>query len=222
MRRPVATSLIALVLLLAGSVSGCTDDDAASPATTTGSTTTPSTTSSTLADDGLEPLTLTAADLPPGFEPATDVDDTITAFCANEDATAGLQASGREVRGFTNRGAGSSVIQLVFRFREDGAATFVAQAAAILDRCAGVPDLTGLAFEYEPIGPDLDAVLAAASDDHVGRYGVSVGSGNLTIDLAVLRSGDVGQLVAVLGVGVTRPELDELAATVFAAVVAKP
>lgn len=224
MRRPVATSLIALALLLAGVAAGCADDDGTTTTTTTAdSTTAPSTTATTLAvDAGLRALVLGPADLPPGFEPATDVDDTLTAFCANEDATAGLQASAREVRGFTNRVAGSSVIQLVFRFREDGAATFVTQAGAILDRCSGVPDVTGLAFEYEPIDPELDALVGAASDDHVGRYGVSVGSGNLTIEVIVLRRGDVGQLVAVLGVGVDRPALDVLATAVFAAVVSRP
>jgi len=145
----------------------------------------------------------------------TDADDTITAFCAGEDATAGLRGSGRALVGLKRDPAGASVIHLVFRFEDDGAARFVAQAAEILDRCSSVPDATGLAFEYEPIGAGLDEIVAAATDAHVTRHGVSVGSGSLRIDLAVFHRGDIGELVAVLGVDLPREEIDLLATAAF-------
>lgn len=223
MRRSTATWLI-VAALLGGSAAGCTDDDPAPAPTTT--TTTGGGPSTSLAppsgeDPALEAMALTETDLPPGFEPSTDVDDTITSFCANEDAAAGLRATGRTVRGFTRAAGGASVIQLAFRFEAGGAATFVTQAGQILERCSGVPDGTGLAFEYEPLTPELDALLTAGADAHTGRYGTSVGSGNLTVDLVAFARGDVAQLVAVLGLEAPRADLDALATTVFRAALAK-
>lgn len=199
MRRPVARHLVALTILLFGWTAACSDDEPA----------------------GLDPLALEEADLPDGFSTSDTVDDTITAFCVNEDATAGLRASDRAVRGFTRSPAGASVIQLVFRFEDDGAARFVNQARAILERCNEVPDIGGLAFTYDELGTGLDEAVAAIADDHVGRHGTSVGSGDLTIDLLVFHHGDVGQLVAVLGLDLPRAELDDLARTAFEAAAAK-
>lgn len=210
MRRCVATCLIVLAVLI-GATAGCTGDDRAPAATTTART----------GDADLEGMALSADDLPPGFAPSADVDDTITSFCANEDAAAGLRASGRVVRGFTKAGGGASVIQLAFRFEDDGARTFVAQAGAILERCSGVPDRTGLAFEYEALAPELEALVADRTDAHAGRYGTSVGSGNLTVDLVAFARGDVAELVAVLGLEQPRAELDALARTSFEAAVAE-
>ena len=207
MRRP-PTSVLLLALLVAGAVSGCSDDDSPGAGST----------SSTL---GLAQLALDATDLPEGFSGSADVDDTLTAFCVNEDAAAGLQASAREVRGFTRDPAGASVIQLVFRFEDDEAATFVAQAGEILGRCSGVPDAAGLAFEYEPLSEGVDHAIAAASDTHVARYGASVGSGNLTLDLVVFQRDGIGQLIAVLGLDLPRADLDALAAATFEAAAAK-
>jgi hypothetical protein len=207
MRRP-PTSVLLLALLVVGAVGGCTTDDDSPGAEPTSTTI------------GLGRLTLEATDLPEGFTPSPDVDDTITAFCANEDAAAGLQASAREVRGFTRDPAGASIIQLVFRFGEEGAARFVAQAGEILGRCSGVPDATGLAFEYEPLSEEVDGAIARSADAHVGRYGQSVGSGNLTLDLVVFQRGAVAQLVAVLGLDLPRPQLDALATATFEAVAA--
>ncbi len=220
MRRSAATCLIVLALL-GGSAAGCTDDDPKpDPTTTTTTAAAPTTTGPpTGQDPALEARALAVGDLPPGFVASADVDDTITSFCANEDAAAGLRASARTVRGFKQAEGGASVIQLAFRFEDDGAATFVAQAAEILDRCSGVPDATGLAFEYEPLAPELDALAGASTDGHTGRYGASVGSGNLTVDLVVFSVGDVAQLVAVLGLQQPRAELDALAATAFNAAI---
>jgi hypothetical protein len=207
MRRP-PTSALVLLLLILGIVSACSDDSAEGPATT--STTLPV----------LDELALSAGDLPDGFTASSEVDDTITAFCVNEDAAAGLRASAREVRGFTRTPAGASVIQLVFRF-DEGAPAFVTQAEEILDRCSGVPDVTGLAFEYEALTDGVDDAIAEASETHVSRFGASVGSGNLTLDVAVFQRDGVGQLVAVLGLDLPRADLDALAAAVFEAVAAK-
>jgi hypothetical protein len=207
MRRRPTTFVHVLAVLLLGIASACSDERAADPETTS---TTPA----------LDELALSASDLPAGFSASTDVDDTITAFCANEDAAAGLQASAREVRGFTRDPAGASVIHLVFRFGA-GAATFVARAGEILDRCSGVPDVRGLAFEYEELSAGVDGAIAGATDAHVSRFGVSVGSGNLTLDLVVFHRNDVAQLVAVLGLDLPRADLDELATATFDAVAAK-
>lgn len=215
MRRTTIRSILLLSVLC--TVLACSDDH--SPSTTTTEATT--TTVTPAEDPALAALLLEATDLPAGFTPSSSVDDTITAFCAGEDATAGLQASGRAVRGFSRAGGGASVIQLVFRFREDGATTFVAQADAVLSRCSGVPDATGLAFDYEPLTPGLEDPIAASSDSHTGRHGVNVGSGSLSIDLVVLQRGDVGQLVAVLGIDTPRDQLDELARAAFAGVAAR-
>lgn len=216
LRRP-AIQLLAAALVLVATAGACNDDGATTaPSSTTSSTTPPSDGT----DEALRARLLTEDDLPEGFTTSDDVDDTITAFCATEDAAAGLQASAREVRGFTRTPPGASIIQLAFRFRDDGAATFVEQAAGALDRCSGIPDATGLAFEYDALTPGLETPIDAASDTHVGRHGVSVGSGNLTIDVVVLQQGDIGQLVAVLGLDLPRTELDALALDVFTAVAA--
>lgn len=220
-RARLLASLAALALL-APLTGGCSSDDPSPPSTTAPDSTTesvPDTTSAT--DPELQALMLASADLPTGFTDSAEVDDTITSFCAGEDATAGLQAASREVRGFTRSPSGASVIQLAFRFRDDGAERFVTQAGAILDRCSGVPDASGLAFEYEPLSPDVEVAAGGAADAHVGRYGVNAGSGSISINLVVLRDGDVGQLVAVLGLDLARPELDALAQATFTAVGAK-
>lgn len=206
-------SLVAVLLAIGALTTACNGDDEPAP-----STTTEASTSTTAADAELAAHLLAVGDLPSGFEVAAEVDDTITTFCANEDATAGLRASAREVRGFTRTGGGASVLQVAIRFDDDGAARFVDQASAILDRCSEVPDVTGLAFTYEPLAAGLDAPFAGRADAVVGRYGVNVGSGQLSIDLVVLRTGDVGQLVAVLGLDVQRQDLDALAAAAFEAV----
>jgi len=206
-----------LVLLLGASA--CSEDDDGPSTTTSGPTTSSSV--SIPQDPTLTPLAIEVGDLPTGFAPAADVDDTITAFCAGEDATAGLRASGRALTGFTRDPAGASVIHLVFRFEDDGAGRFVEQAGVILDRCGGVPDASGLAFEYEPATAALDALVGPGTDAHVTRHGVSAGSGSLVIDVAVFHRGDVGELVAVLGLDLPRDEVDALAAAAFAAAVAR-
>jgi hypothetical protein len=158
---------------------------------------------------------LDPAELPPGFaRDDTGIDTTVTSFCVGQDAAAGLQASARLAAGFRRQPPGASVVQLVFRFREGDADRFVAQAERMLSACSNVADLQGLAFTYEPASPDIDAVLSS-SDAHVTRYGASVGSAKLTEEVAVFRHGDVGQLIAVLGVDLTRAELDQLAMAAF-------
>lgn len=163
----------------------------------------------------LEAVLLTAADLPAGFEPAPG-DDTITTFCAGQDAAAGLRAAEREVAAFARRPAGASVIQVVLRLEGDGAPRFVEQADGLLETCSEVPDGSGLAFAYEPVSASVAAALEPV-DGAVSGYGTSVGSGTLTVQIAVAHRGDVAMLVAVLGVDQPRPDLDRLAAEVFAA-----
>ncbi|MFP5256639.1 MAG: hypothetical protein ACLGI8_12425 [Acidimicrobiia bacterium] len=213
----------ALVVLLALGLtvgSGCTDDDREDDdsTTTVAVDSTPTTTGD--GDDDLDAVLLTADDLPPGFEPSGAVDDTVTSFCATHDAAAGLQASGRAIVGFARAGGGASVIQLAFRFEEGGAAAFVAQAEAAMSACSGVPDGsgTGLAFEYEPLSPAVAGALATAGEARSGGFGTSVGSGSLTVEIAVAHQGDVATLVAVLGLDEPREALDELAAAVFSTV----
>ncbi|MEQ1785864.1 MAG: hypothetical protein ABL966_02335 [Acidimicrobiales bacterium] len=212
-RRAGAAAGLALLALVA---CACTSD--ADPVATTTSSSTVSTSTTLPGDADLEGRLIAAADLPAGFAPDADVDDTITAFCAGQDAAAGLQASARSIVGFTRTPPGASVIQLAFRFDDDGAALFVEQAEALLTSCSDVPDATGLAFTYEavtaPVAAALDGVEASAS-----RYGVSVGSGTLTLDVAVLQQGDLGTLVAVLGLDQPRDALDELAVAAFTAAV---
>ena len=204
--RPLAALLLALLLLVGATA--CSDDDADDAGEATSTT--------TAADAELEAVLLRQDELPAGFAPSPDVDDTITAFCAGEDAAAGLQASARALVGFRRQPEGASVIHLAFRFRAGDAVRFVEQAGGILDRCSDVPDTSGLAFTYTPTAPAVDAALAG-TDAHVSRHGVSVGSGNLSIDIGVFRYGDVGELIAVLAVAAPRVELDALAAQAFAA-----
>ncbi len=195
----------------------CASSDQHAPATTS-TTTGPSTTS---VDAALGALALGLEDLPAGFTTSTQVDDTITRFCAAEDATAGLRATSRVVRGFTRSGGGASVIQLAFAFEDDGATRFVQQAEQALARCSGVPDVTGLAFDYDELAPKLRGVLADANVTSTGRHGMNVGSAALGIDIVVLATGATGQLVAVLGVDLPRDELDALALDVLRAAVGK-
>jgi hypothetical protein len=206
-------ALLLVALLVAGSAACSDDDDPASDTSTT--TTVPVGVDD---DPTLVPLVLQAGDLPGTFAPSDNVDDTITSFCAGEDATAGLRATGRALAGYRRDPAGASVIHVVFRFADDGAAAFVQQAETILGRCHEVPDVTGLAFSYQPVTPAVADALRGA-DASASRYGTSFGSGNLTIDLAAFRRGDVGELVAVLGVDTPRDQLDALAAAAFAAAV---
>jgi hypothetical protein len=218
-RRAPTLLLAVLVTIIGGAVAGCSSDDA--PAATTAPTSTSSSsTTDGATDEGLQALLLDASDLPAGFSPSDEGDDTITSFCATQDAAAGLQASARAVRAFGRDAGGASVIQLAFRFRDDGAATFVQQAETALTTCTGIPDAsgTGLAFEYEPLSPDVAATVAAAGDARTGRYGTSVGSGNLTVEVVVLQHDDIGILVAVLGLSQPRADLDALAASTFTAV----
>ena len=212
-RRGLVACTVALALL------GCRDDgEADDTTTTTASTPGPS---DTIAPDDpdLTPLLLTADDLPDGFAPNEDVDDTITAFCAGQDAAAGLSASGRAIAGFTRTPPGASVIEVVFRFDGDGAEQFVAQAEELLTSCSGVPDATGLAFTYEPLSAPVAATLDGA-DASASRFGTSVGSGNLTVEIAVIQHDDLGALIAVLGLEEPRADLDALAQTAFSSAVA--
>jgi hypothetical protein len=207
-------ALLVAALLLA---TACSDDDGGDSTTTSSDTT-----SSTIAPDdpSLEPLLLTADDLPDGFTPTEDVADTVTTFCANQDAAAGLRADGRAIVGFQRDPAGASVIEVVFRFEDDGAATFVEQAKELLTSCSEVPDATGLAFAYEPLSEPVAASLTGA-DTAASAFGTSAGAGNLTVEIAALQQDDVGALVAVLGLDQPRAELDALATTAFDAAVAK-
>lgn len=214
MRRPHITSLLAIATLVVVTI-GCAGSDA--PPTTTSSM---PPTSTTGADEALLSLVLQPGDLPEGFMASPQVDDTATTFCAAEDAAAGLRATAREVRGFTNAGSGASVIQLAFRFEDDDAAQFVTQASEVLERCNRVPDISGLAFEYDSLSPELEGLLEQ-STSAVGRHGVSIGSGSLSINVVVVQQGDVGELVAVLGVDVPRADLDALALTAIGAALAK-
>jgi hypothetical protein len=210
--------LALLIVALACALLACSDDGE-STTTTTVSSTAPT---DTIAPDDpeLEPLLLTAADLPEGFTVDEDVADTITTFCAGQDAAAGQRADGRAIVGFKRTPAGASVIEVVFRFEGDGAAQFVAHADEILTSCSEVPDVTGLAFTYEPLSDEVAATLADV-DASAGRFGTSVGAGNLNVEIAVVQQGDLGALVAVLSLDEPRADLDALAETAFAAAVEK-
>ncbi len=204
---------VALAVALCAALGACTDDD--QPATPTSTPQGGSSPSEDLTD-----RLVTMADLPAGFAPVTDVDDTITTFCAGQDAAAGLQASGRAIAGFSRTPAGASVIHLVLRFDDDGAERFVTQAEDLLTSCNDVPDATGLAFTYEPVSEPVAAALAG-TDRTASRYGVNVGSGTLTIELAAFQRGGDAHLIAVLGLDQERESLDALAAEAFAAAVAR-
>ncbi len=228
MARGARTGRLASALVLGIALAAsCSSDDAAPDTSTTApstetSPTAPPTTGGpppTTAAESVDALLLTADDLPEGFAANPDVDDTITAFCAGQDATAGLQASARALVGFTRTPPGASVIQIALRFEGDGAAAFVAQAESLLAGCSEVPDATGLAFAYEPASPEvLDAL--GGTDASVARYGTSIGSGNLTLNVVAFHQGDVGQLVAVLGLEEDRRALDALALDAVTAAVA--
>jgi hypothetical protein len=208
------TLALAVALLLAA---GCSDDGDDEATTTSGE---PSSTTVAPDDPTLEPLLLTAADLPDGFTATEDVAETVTSFCAGQDAAAGLRASGRAIVGFTRTPSGASVIEVVLRFEDDGATTFVDQAGDLLTSCSEVPDATGLAFTYGPLSPSVASSLAGA-DHSTSAFGTSVGAGNLEVEIAALAQDDVSALVAVLGLDQERPALDELATTAFAAAIAK-
>ena len=216
MRRLPPISLLSLLPLsaLLAVTAGCAGSDGPSATTSSSATT------STTIDPELAALLIDPDDLPAGFSESTQVDDTVTTFCAAEDAAAGLRATGRALRGFTNPDDGASVIHVAFRFQGDGARQFVTQAAGALDRCQGVPDLSGLAFEYEALSPDLATLLDEAASA-VGRHGVNVGSGSLAVNVVVLQQGDIGALLAVLGVELPRTELDALAHTAISAAMAR-
>lgn len=215
-RRRCATTALLAGLLLAGACSG--GDDGASPTSTTAPD---ASSTSTTVDPALAPFLIQATDLPGAYRAVGDIDDTITSFCANEDAAAGLRATSRSVAAFARDPAGASIVQLVFRFREGDAARFVQQAGEVLDRCSNVPDIRGLAFSYEPVTPEVEAALAG-TDAHVARFGISAGNGSLTEELAVFHHGDIAHLVAVLAVDAPRAELDTLAAAAFRAAAEVP
>jgi hypothetical protein len=208
----------ALGLVVVALLAGCHDDgdDGSTPTTAQAGST------STIAPDdpSLEPLLLTVDDLPDGFAATEDVADTVSSFCAGQDATAGLRADGRAIVGFTRTPQGASVIEVIFRFEDDGAATFVHAAGSLLGSCSKVPDITGLAFTYEPVSEAVAASLSGA-DDTASAYGTSAGSGNLTVEIAAVAAGDVAALVAVLGLEEPRPDLDQLAAQAFGAAIEK-
>ena len=201
---------------------GCSEDGDPAPSTTTTTTATTTTENpgTTVAEDPeLVARLLTPADLPSGFAATPDVDDTITTFCVGQDATAGLSANGRASVGFARTPAGASVIELAYRFDADGAERFVAQAEDALESCEEIPDASGLAFTYEPASPEVATSLGDA-DRSTARFGTSVGSGNLALQIAVVQVGDVGALVAVLGVDQRRAASDRLAADAFEAALA--
>lgn len=210
-RRALATgTAVALVLAAA-----CTGDDT-DPAP---STTAPTTTAAPGVDDdpALRALLLEAGDLPAGFAPVADVGDTVTSFCAGEDAAAGLRADGRAVVGFASTPPGRSVVEVVLRFPDGaGAQAFVDQAEAVLARCDEVPDVSGLAFDYGPLDPAVAGALTPV-DDVVTADGRSVGSGALRSLVGVYRQGRLAVLVAVLAVEATEAEVTALATTAFAA-----
>ena len=212
-RRGWVLPALAVALLLAA----CSDDDGSNPTTTASSA--PGATNTIAPDDpALSARLITAEDLPKGFAPTEDVDTTITAFCAGQDAAAGLSADGRAIVGFTRTPPGASVIEVVFRFEDDDAAQFVTQAEALLTSCSEVPDSTGLAFTYSPLSEPVAATLEGV-DSSAGRFGTSVGSGGLAVEIAVLQQGDLGALVAVLGLDEPRADLDALASTAFTAAI---
>jgi hypothetical protein len=163
---------------------------------------------------------VTADQLPPTFTPAVDVGDTVPSFCASEDPTAGLRAAGRAVAGYARTPAGVSVLHLVFRFEQDGAARFVQQAGEIIERCSDVPDARGLAFTYSDAPAELAAALAG-TDASVTTDGLSVGSGSLRSIVAVFRKGDVGEMVAVLAVDAQAADADAVALAAFTAAVGR-
>ncbi len=216
--RPPTSRIVGLLLsVLLLLFAACSDDDGESGDPSTSSTPEPSIPPD---DPELEQLLITAADLPGTYAAVEDVGDTVTTFCAGEDATAGLQASGRAIVGFNRTTPGASVIHLVFRFREGDGPRFVQQAGEVLGRCSAVPDLTGLAFTYEPVDAPVEATLVG-TDQHVARFGVSVGSASFTEQIVVFRHGDVAHLVAVLGADLPRADLDALATAAFGAAAAR-
>jgi hypothetical protein len=214
---------LALVAALVGALGACSDDAGDDPAPASSPTSTPPAESSTttVADDAaLEPSLVTVDDLPAGFVPDADVNDTITAFCAGQDAAAGLQASGRAIVGFSRDPAGASVIHLVLRFEPADAAAFVTAAEDLLTSCSDIPDATGLAFTYEAVSAQVAATLGD-TEASASRYGVSVGAGNLTVNIGVFQAGEEAHLIAVLGLDESREDLDDLAKQTFEAAVAR-
>jgi hypothetical protein len=207
---------VALTLIVGLPAGACSGDDGhePSPAATT-------TTSTVANDPGLVPLLVTPDQLPAGFEPVAEVGDTVPTFCAGEDPTAGLQASGRAVAGYARSPGGVSVLHLVFRFVDGGAATFVDQARDIIGRCSEVPDAHGLAFTYTDPPPALTAALSGSTDDSVATDGVSVGSGSLRSLVGVFRRGDVGAMVAVLAVDSAAVDAEAVAQAAFTAAVGR-
>lgn len=195
----------AAVAVLLGAV-GCNGDGSESAQTTT--TPSPSTTTESAP---LDAALVTAADLPGTFVVEPEADPTVTTICAGQDAAQGLTASARAVVQLRREPAGASVVQLVIRFEDDGAVRFVDRARELLGGCENVPDLAGLAFEYEPPPGEIEALLDRGSDDHVAQRMRSVGSGNYVIDLAIFRVGNVGELVASLAVGAAPEGLTEAA-----------
>lgn len=217
LRRSVALAVALTALVPA--VAACSDDGGSASTT---STTSVATTTSLGTDPALEAMLLEPTDLPDGFTAETGADgaDTVTSFCVGEDAAAGLQASGRALVRMRRDPIGVAVLQLVFRFRADGAGTFVQQAGDIFERCHEVPDGQGLAFSYGPAAAGVDEALAG-TDGSVARFGTSVGSGSFSENIAVFRRGDVAQLVAVLAVDTPRADVDALAEAALRAAVAR-
>lgn len=230
MRAPLPHRLVAglAALVLPLTAAACGDDDGdADPAPTSTTTTAPSSTTTeavtttTEPDPELVPLLLEADDLPDGFVAGDGVDDTVTTFCVGTDAAAGLRATARAVRGFGLAGGGQAVVQLVFRFTDDDAAAFVAQAEDAFEACHEFPGDAGLTFAYEPLAASVTEAVDGRVDAWAGRHGTSIGSERFTVQTVVAHRGDVGVLVSVLGVDLPRAELDALAATAFDAAIGR-
>ncbi len=207
--RPLVLSVLLALGLVLGACSGDDGDaDVVEPAPTT---------SSTVANDPeLTDLLVAADQLPGTFVPVEEVGDTVPTFCVGQDPTAGLRASARAVAGYARQPAGVSVLQLLFRFEDDGAAAFVEQAGAVIDACNEVPDLNGLAFTYRDAPAAATAALAGL-DAAVTADGVSVGSGALRSIVGVFHRGDLGGMVAVLAAGDSGPDAEAAAVAAFRA-----
>jgi hypothetical protein len=224
MRRPRSVRAVTAALLLAVLAVGCSNDHTASRPTTSTTATlrlhtvTPSGSTSVpdVDDPALRATQVQASDLGTGFIEDTSSNNTVTSFCFAQDATHDLRATARAYVGYGRAPAG--VLQLTFRFRKGDAERFVAQADQMFSSCNEVPDIQGQAYTYQPVTRAVDATLAS-TDGHTARYGVSVGNGNLTEEVAVFRKGDIGVLIAVVTYQVPRADTDALATKALTAAV---
>jgi hypothetical protein len=217
MRRPRSVCAVTVALVLVVLAGACSHGDGGGGRSASTST---STTATSVLPDAQDPALaatqVQASDLGEGFLQSTSSNNTVTSFCIGQDATQGLRATARAYVGFGRAPAG--VLQLTFRFRKGDAERFVAQADQMFRTCTGVPDIQGHAYDYAPVSPDVEAVLAG-TDGFSARYGVSVGNGNLKENAAFFRKGDIGVLIAVLTDQQDRAATDALARTAFTAAV---